>query len=73
MNKKTALFWVVGEKDKVSWMGKHYAYNKAPLNLLSKYLETPDGHRQTAIIAKEEIIKWVNRVVFAKSGIESSN
>lgn len=62
MNNKTALFWVVGEKDKVSWMGKHYAYNKAPFNKLNEYLETTGGHRQTPMIAKHEIVEWVNKV-----------
>ena len=62
MNKNTALFWVVGEKDKVSWMGKHYAYNKAPFNQLNEYLETSGGHRQTSIIAKHEIVEWIKKV-----------
>ncbi len=66
MNKKTALYWVVGENDKVSWMGKHYAYNKAPYNHLSEYLETEGGHRETPNIAKHEVIEWIKKVTLAK-------
>jgi len=72
MNKKTALFWVVGGKDKVSWMGKHYAYNKAPVNQLNEYLETSGGHRQTPIIAKDEIVKWIKKAAIAKMDGERS-
>lgn len=67
MNKDTALFWVVGENDKIAWMGKHYAFNKAPQNPLSEYLETRGGHRKTPIIAKQEIMAWINKVVAAKT------
>ena len=66
MNKKIALFWVVGENDKISWMGKHYAYNKAPFNEFSEYLETTGGHRETPNIAKHEVIEWIKKVTLVK-------
>ena len=59
---KTALFWVVGENDRMASRGPEYAYASVPENPNNKYLEVSGGHKATPRIAQAQIIEWIKLV-----------
>lgn len=65
-NLKTALFWIVGEDDRMAGRGTDYAYDNAPENINNQYLVVSGGHKETPEIAKSQIIEWIKKVHASK-------
>jgi len=55
----TALLWVVGSQDPMARRGRGYAYDSAPANPKSAYVEVGGGHIKTPTIAAGKIIQWL--------------
>jgi len=55
----TALLCVYGEGDRISRFGRVAAFDAAPPNPKSVYLEVSGGHTQTPRIAADKIVAWI--------------
>ena len=55
----TPLLWVIGRDDPGFSRGKAYAFDRAPANPRSLYLEVDGGHRDTAKVAVKQILQWL--------------
>jgi pimeloyl-ACP methyl ester carboxylesterase len=54
------LLWVVGKLDPIDRRGPEYAFNALAKNPKSKYLEIFAGHLTTPMIARRQVIDWIN-------------
>lgn len=55
----TPLMWVVGTDDRMFERGEEYAFSEAPEHPKNSYTVVDGGHRDTPVIAKEQILKWL--------------
>jgi dienelactone hydrolase len=53
------FLWVIGREDSLVSAGADYAFNKAPKNPKSKYLEVNARHENTPDVAKAEVVLWL--------------
>ena len=56
---RTPLLWAVGRGDTMASRGKAYAFDRAPANPKSLYLEVAGGHRDTPEIAASQVLNWL--------------
>jgi pimeloyl-ACP methyl ester carboxylesterase len=54
------LLWVVGKLDPVDSRGPEYAFNAAAKNPKSKYIEVFAGHLTTPLVARRQVVDWIN-------------
>jgi pimeloyl-ACP methyl ester carboxylesterase len=53
------LLWVVGKLDPIDRRGPEYAFNAAK-NPKSKYIEVFAGHLTTPLVARKQVVEWIN-------------
>jgi pimeloyl-ACP methyl ester carboxylesterase len=53
------LLWVVGKLDPIDRRGPEYAFNAAK-NPKNKYIEVFAGHLTTPLIARKQVVEWIN-------------
>lgn len=53
------LLWVVGKSDPIFARGSAYAFERAPRNPKSRYLEVAAGHLTTPSVARSAVVEWV--------------
>jgi len=58
----TSLLWIIGEKDRMYFRGKDYAFNKAPPNKKNAYIVVKGGHKVTPQKGESKIINWLNNL-----------
>jgi pimeloyl-ACP methyl ester carboxylesterase len=54
------LLWVVGKLDPIDRRGPEYAFNALAKNPKSQYVEVLAGHLTTALMARRQVIDWIN-------------
>jgi pimeloyl-ACP methyl ester carboxylesterase len=54
------LLWVVGKLDPIDRRGPEYAFNALAKNPKSQYVEVIAGHLTTALVARGQVIDWIN-------------
>jgi hypothetical protein len=54
------LLWVVGKLDPIDRRGPEYAFNTLAKNPKSQYVEVIAGHLTTALVARGQVIDWIN-------------
>jgi pimeloyl-ACP methyl ester carboxylesterase len=54
------LLWIVGKLDPIDRRGPEYAFNAAAKNPKSKYIEVFAGHLTTPLVAREDVVEWIN-------------
>lgn len=54
------LLWVVGKFDPIDKRGPDYAFSAAPKNPKSKYIEVFAGHLTTPLVARKQVVDWIN-------------
>ncbi len=54
------LLWVVGKFDPIDSRGPGYAFNAAARNPKSKYIEVIAGHLTTPLVARNQVVAWIN-------------
>jgi len=54
------LLWVVGKLDPIDRRGPEYAFNSLAKNPKSQYVEVIAGHLTTALVARGQVIDWIN-------------
>jgi hypothetical protein len=54
------LLWVVGKLDPIDRRGPQYAFDALAKNPKSKYLEVFAGHITTPVVARGQVIDWIN-------------
>jgi len=55
----TALYWFVGEDDRMATRGRAYAFEKAPPNPKSSYVVVSGGHKTAIVNGIDKIVKWL--------------
>lgn len=58
----TALFWIVGERDRMFERGREYAFSRALSNPKNAYVVVRGGHRVTPEKGKTEILEWLQNL-----------
>jgi pimeloyl-ACP methyl ester carboxylesterase len=67
--KDVPLMWVVGQLDPIFARGRNYAFSLAPKNPKSRYLEVLASHLSAPMVARTEVVEWLNSVVInSKTG-----
>ena len=54
------LLWVVGKLDPIDRRGPDYAFDAAAKNPKSKYIEVLAGHLTTPVVARKQVVAWIN-------------
>lgn len=54
------LLWVVGMLDPIARRGPQYAFEAAAKNPRSKYIEVFAGHLTTPLVARNQVVAWIN-------------
>jgi pimeloyl-ACP methyl ester carboxylesterase len=54
------LLWIVGKLDPIDRRGPEYAFNAAAKNPKSKYIEVFAGHLTTPLVARGDVVEWIN-------------
>ncbi len=54
------LLWVVGKLDPIDRRGPDYAFTAAAKNPKSKYVEVFAGHLTTPLVARKQVVEWIN-------------
>lgn len=54
------LLWVAGKLDSIDRRGPQYAYDAAGRNPKSKYIEVFAGHLTTPLVARQQVVEWIN-------------
>ena len=54
------LLWVVGMLDPIDRRGPEYAFNAGAKNPKSKYIEVFADHLTTPLVARKQVIAWIN-------------
>jgi len=54
------LLWVVGKLDPIDRRGPDYAFAAAAKNPKSKYLEVFAGHLTAPLVARRQVVAWIN-------------
>jgi pimeloyl-ACP methyl ester carboxylesterase len=54
------LLWIVGKLDPIDRRGPEYAFNALAKNPKSQYVEVLAGHLTTALMARRQVIDWIN-------------
>jgi pimeloyl-ACP methyl ester carboxylesterase len=54
------LLWVVGKLDPIDRRGPDYAFAAAAKNPKSKYVEVLAGHLTTPLVARRQVVEWIN-------------
>ncbi len=54
------LLWVVGKLDPIDRRGPEYAFDAAAKNPKSKYIEVFAGHLTTPLVARKQVVAWIN-------------
>jgi pimeloyl-ACP methyl ester carboxylesterase len=54
------LLWVVGKLDPIDRRGPQYAFDAAAKNPKSKYVEVFAGHLTTPLVARKQVVAWIN-------------
>jgi pimeloyl-ACP methyl ester carboxylesterase len=54
------LLWIVGKLDPIDRRGPEYAFNAAAKNPKSKYIEVFAGHLTTPLVARKDVVEWIN-------------
>jgi pimeloyl-ACP methyl ester carboxylesterase len=54
------LLWIVGKLDPIERRGPEYAFNAAAKNPKSKYIEVFAGHLTTPLVARKDVVEWIN-------------
>ena len=54
------LLWVVGKLDPIDRRGPQYAFDAAAKNPKSKYIEVFAGHLTTPLVARKQVVAWIN-------------
>ena len=57
------LLWVVGSKDPLSYLGRSYAYAKAPEHPMSRYEEVSADHVHVPSAAAKLVAEWLRALV----------
>ena len=55
----TALLWVIGNEDRLASAGRAYAFDRAPPNAASRYVEVNASHLNTPAVARPIVVKWL--------------
>jgi pimeloyl-ACP methyl ester carboxylesterase len=58
--KPVPLLWVAGKLDPIDRRGPEYAFNAAAKNPKSKYVEVFAGHLTTPLVARKQVVDWIN-------------
>jgi len=58
--KPVPLLWVAGKLDPIDRRGPEYAFEAAGKNPKSKYVEVFAGHLTTPLVARQQVVNWVN-------------
>ncbi len=58
--KPVPLLWVVGKLDPIDRRGPEYAFNAGAKNPKSKYIEVFAGHLTTPLVARKQVVEWIN-------------
>jgi pimeloyl-ACP methyl ester carboxylesterase len=58
--KPVPLLWVAGKLDPIDRRGPEYAFAAAAKNPKSKYVEVFAGHLTTPLVARQQVIDWIN-------------
>jgi pimeloyl-ACP methyl ester carboxylesterase len=58
--KPVPLLWVVGKLDPIDRRGPQYAFDSAAKNPKSKYVEVFAGHLTTPLVARKQVVDWIN-------------
>jgi pimeloyl-ACP methyl ester carboxylesterase len=54
------LLWVVGKLDPIDRRGPEYAFAALAKNPKSQYVEVIAGHLTTALVARRQVVDWIN-------------
>jgi pimeloyl-ACP methyl ester carboxylesterase len=54
------LLWVVGKLDPIDHRGPEYAFSAGAKNPKSKYIEVFAGHLTTPLVARQQVVEWIN-------------
>jgi pimeloyl-ACP methyl ester carboxylesterase len=54
------LLWIAGKLDPIDRRGPEYAFNAAAKNPKSKYIEVFAGHLTTPLVARKDVVEWIN-------------
>jgi pimeloyl-ACP methyl ester carboxylesterase len=54
------LLWVAGKLDPIDSRGPEYAFDAAAKNPKSKYVEVFAGHLTTPLVARQQVVDWIN-------------
>ncbi len=54
------LLWVVGKLDPIDRRGPQYAFDAAAKNPKSKYIEVFAGHLTAPLVARKQVVEWIN-------------
>jgi len=54
------LLWVVGKLDPIDRRGPEYAFDAAAKNPKSKYIEVFAGHLTAPLVARKQVVEWIN-------------
>jgi pimeloyl-ACP methyl ester carboxylesterase len=54
------FLWVVGKLDPIARRGPQYAFDAAAKNPKSKYVEVFAGHLTTPLVARKQVVAWIN-------------
>jgi pimeloyl-ACP methyl ester carboxylesterase len=54
------LLWVAGKLDPIDRRGPEYAFDAAAKNPKSKYIEVFAGHLTTPLVARQQVVDWIN-------------
>jgi len=54
------LLWVVGMLDPIDRRGPEYAFTAGAKNPKSKYIEIFAGHLTTPLLARKQVVEWIN-------------
>jgi pimeloyl-ACP methyl ester carboxylesterase len=54
------LLWVAGKLDPIDRRGPEYAFDAAAKNPKSKYVEVFAGHLTTPLVARQQVVDWIN-------------
>jgi esterase/lipase len=58
----TALFWIVGEKDRMYDRGEEYAFSSTPSHPKNEYVVVKGGHKATPKKGKKQILEWLRNL-----------
>ena len=62
IGKPLPLMWLVGTGDQLFARGQVFAYDRAPLHPLSRYVVVEADHLNTPSVGREQVIEWLKTI-----------